>query len=70
MKGRKGDAFTGNDVDYHCGLYCLSIGQFQAFGGNQIMTMGILFWLCAGVVCFAMMQTIFRLLLKNSNSKF
>jgi len=33
------------------------------------MTMGILFWICAGVVCFAMMQTIFRLLLKNSNSK-
>jgi len=33
------------------------------------MTIGILFWICAGVVCFAMMQTIFKLLLKKSNGK-
>jgi len=33
------------------------------------MTMGILFWISAGVVCFAMMQTIFKLLLKNSKGK-
>jgi hypothetical protein len=48
----------------------LAFDQFQAFGGNQIMTIGILLWVCAGVVCFAMMQTIFKLLLKNTNSKY
>ena len=69
IKERKDDAFSGNNIDYHCELCCLALDKFQAIGGNQIMTMGILFWICAGVICFAMMQTIFRLLLKMSNRK-
>jgi hypothetical protein len=69
ITGRKDDAFAGIDVDYHCGLCSLALDQFQAFGGNQIMTMGMLFWISAGVMCFALMQTTFKLLLKTSNSE-
>jgi hypothetical protein len=69
ITGRRDDAFAGIDVDYYCGLCSLALYQFQAFGGNQIMTMGILFWISAGIICFAMMQTTFKLLLKSSNSE-
>ena len=48
----------------------MAIGQLQAFGGNQIMTIGILFWISAGLIGFAMMQTIFKLLLKHSKGKY
>jgi hypothetical protein len=54
---------------WHTEPGCSAPNQFQAFGGKQIMTIGIFFWLCAGVVSIAMMQTIFKLLLKNSDGK-
>jgi len=69
MTGIKDDAFTGNNVSFRGGLCCLALDHPQAFGGNQVnITMGILFWICAGVVSAAMMQTIFMLLLKSTKS--
>jgi hypothetical protein len=68
ITGEKDNASTGIDIDYHCELCCLALDPFQAFGGNQIMTMGLLFWISAGVICFAMMQTAFKLLLGSSDT--
>jgi hypothetical protein len=51
------------------GATTLAPDQTQAYGGNQVMAMGILFWICAGVIGFAVMQAAFMLLLQDTDSE-